>query len=213
MNAQKAVQNSPLSLNTDQIEKKYTSVKAERETLDKVFSLRYRSYIAENYIKPNDTHRFFDAYDYERNCHSYLVYYDMSLMGSMRLCLYNPTENIPVPAMEIFNKELESEIGYDDSFIELNKFVIAPEFQRRGGIVARFNMFKKIGESTLAMGAKKVIIAVRPEHVRFYKHFSFSVVSDAKPYPHLTFKTVLLVCYNLEILKRFIWGKAKRISQ
>lgn len=186
---------------------RYTSVLADGPLRDTVFELRYRAYIAENYIEANATMRFFDEFDHQQNCFSYLAYSGEELLGSIRSCVYRPKESLPIPVMEVFHDELGSEVGYDRSFVEANKFVVSPEFQRRGGIRARFQLYRNIVETAIIEEADRIVVAVRPEHVKFYKMLYFSPISDIKSYPHLKFKTVLLACYNMTALKAFIWSK------
>ncbi len=197
--------------NSLQKPKNYFSIMAKNELLDQVYALRYRAYMAENYIEPNNTERFFDEFDHEANCRSFLTYCGRELVGSIRSCIYDPEDDKDVPVMEIFDRELRREVGYEKPFVEANKFVIAPEFQRRGGIRARFNMYKNIVNTVFEKGADTIVVAVRPSHVKFYKMLFFSQISDAKSYPHLKFKTVLLACYNMNALKDFIWSKTKTV--
>ena len=178
----------------------YTSVKADGRLLDDVCALRYESYIADNYIEPNDTKRFFDEYDHQPNCQSFLTYCNGDVVGTLRACVYQPgSENI-VPAMEIYTPEIQAEIGLDQPFIESNKFVIAPAFQRRGGTRARLGLMKNIVNTAIANKAKTIVTAVRPEHTRFYKYFSFIPISGPKQYPHLKFEAVLMACYDVPAL-------------
>jgi len=119
---------------------RYSSVKANGRLLDDVFSLRYNAYIEDGSIEKNNTQRFFDEYDHLPNCQSFLTYLDEELIGSIRACQYIPNRHEDVPVMEIFKKEIEEAIGLNKSFVESNKFVIAPEFQRKGGMRARFHL-------------------------------------------------------------------------
>ena len=140
---------------------------------------------------------------------SFLTYFGSELVGSIRACLYDPVQDIEIPAMEIFDRELREHVGYDSPFVEANKFVVSPEFQRRGGANARLNIYKNIYLTAIEQGADRMVIAVRAGHVRFYKMLGFRAISDIKRYPHLNFKTVLLACYDLEAVREFIWHKVK----
>ncbi len=112
--------------------------------------------------------------------------------------------------MEVFKEELEAHIGYDSPFVEANKFVIDPSFQQCSCVKVRFNMFRNIVEEAFSLDARSIVIAVRPEHIKFYRMLYFYPVSEEKHYPHLAFKTVLLVCKNLEALKEKVWKKTER---
>ncbi len=186
----------------------YFSIKANNAMLEDVFSVRYRAYVANDSIDANQTKRFFDEYDRMDNCQSYLTYLGNNIVGSIRACTFIPGQNEDIPAMEIFEQEIKDNIGIDKPFVESNKFVVVPEFQRRGGVRARFHLFQNAVSSALEVGADRMITAVRPEHVRFYKIFHCQPISKIKSYPHLKFDTVLLANYDLPKLKEYICSKA-----
>lgn len=185
----------------------YTSVKADGRLLDDVCALRYESYIADNYIEPNDTKRFFDEYDHKPNCQSFLTYCNGDVVGTLRACLYQPGSEHIVPAMDIFYQEIEKEVGLDRPFVESNKFVIAPAFQRRGGTRARLGLMKNIVNTAMSNKAETIVTAVRAEHLRFYKYFSFFPISDEKRYQNLKFETVLVACYDVPALNALVESK------
>ncbi len=187
----------------------YHSVEAKGPMLDRVYSLRYKSYSEENYIEKSSSKKFMDEFDSMPHCHSYLTYYESKLIGSIRSCVFDPSKGLEVPVMGVFEEELRQSVGYDDPFVEANKFVIDPGFQSRGGVKVRFNMFRNIVEEAISEHAKNIVIAVRAEHVKFYKMLYFSPVSEEKSYPHLSFKTVLLVCNDMKSLKARIWSKTQ----
>jgi len=57
------------------------------------------------------------------------------------------------------------------------------------------------------VGAENIIIAVRPEHVKFYRRLFLKPISEAKVYHHVKFKTVLLATSEIERAKDFICSK------
>jgi N-acyl-L-homoserine lactone synthetase len=91
--------------------------------------------------------------------------------------------------------------------MEVNRFVIEPDFQRRGGLQARFRVFERGVDMALETGAKGIIVAVRPEHVKFYRMLYGTPVSESKVYHHVKFKTVLVVCTEIERCKEFLVSK------
>lgn len=185
----------------------YQNVKAYGPLMDLVFSVRYAGYSAKGYIETNASQRFMDEYDDAPNCTSYLMYYQTKLMGSIRSCVYSPERPWTIPAMEVFQKELENYVGLDNTVIEANKFVIHPSFQQRRGVKARASMYRNIIDSALEENAQSVVVAVRPAHVNFYRRFT--PVSDVKSYPHLNFDTILLACHDIESIRDLIWNKSK----
>lgn len=185
----------------------YQSIKAHGPLLDYVFSLRYESYSAEDYIEKNSTRRFMDEFDAAPNCNSFLVYFKKKLIGSIRSCTYHPEKQDRIPVMDVFERELRENVGLDKIMVEANKFVVHPDFQRQGGVTARFSIYRNVIESAIREKAHCLVVAVRPAHVKFYRMFHMQPVSDAKSYPHLNFQTVLMACHDIEATRDFIWSK------
>ena len=188
----------------------YYSIAAKGPMLDRVYSMRYRSYSAENYIEENSSHKFMDEYDAKKNCTSFLTYYESKPIGSIRSCVYQPELQNTVPVMEVFGDELGASIGYGSTFIEANKFVIDPTFQNRGGVRARFSVYENIAQSTILHDAKYLVAGIRTEHIKFYKALHFELASNEKSYPHLSFKTVLVICSDVDAFRNKIFSKTRR---
>jgi N-acyl-L-homoserine lactone synthetase len=185
----------------------YYTVVAKGPMLDRVYSMRYRSYSAENYIEENSSLKFIDDYDGKPNSTCFLLYHQNKAIGSMRVCEYNTIERLKVPVMEVFEEEIRNNIGYNSTFVEINKFVIDPSFQRKGGAEARMLLIASMVEEAVRRGAACMLLAVRPAHVRFYKMLGCQQISDIKSYPHLSFKTVLMACTDIQWSRDFIRSK------
>lgn len=182
----------------------YHSVVAKGPMLDKVYSMRYRSYSAEGYIAENSSLKFIDEYDDKPNSTCFLLYHQDKAVGSMRTCVFDPSERLAVPAMDVFDAEIRNSIGYDSTFTEVNKFVIDPSFQRKGGSEARLLLVGTVIDEAIRRGSSSLLIAVRPAHVRFYRILGSKPISEVKPYPHLSFETVLMACTDLNWSRNFI---------
>lgn len=188
----------------------YYSVIAKGPMLDRVYGMRYRSYSADGYIQENNSHKFIDEYDDKPNSVCFLAYQKTKAIGSMRACVYDPSqEHSMIPVMEVFDEELRNNVGYDNVFVEMNKFVIDPTFQRKGGMHARLMLMGSVLNESIKRNATSVVVAVRTEHIRFYQLFGGKVISDVKSYPHLSFKTVLMVCTELEAADRMLRRKLR----
>jgi N-acyl-L-homoserine lactone synthetase len=194
-------------------ESDYYSVVAKGPMLDRVYSMRYRSYSAEGYIEENSSLKFIDEYDDKPNSTCFLLYHQNKAVGSMRTCVYDSNKRLAVPVMEVFDEEIRNTIGYDSTFVEVNKFVIDPSFQRKGGVEARMLLVGTVVEEAIRRGSSTIVIAVRPAHVRFYKMFGCHQISDAKSYPHLSFKTVLMACTDIQWSRNFIRSKVDVIEK
>ena len=114
---------------------------------------------------------------------------------------------------KIDEKEIKSSIGYSDIFTEPNKFVVDPSFQRNGGLQARFLLLGAAVEEAVQKSASAIVVAVRPEHIKFYEMFGGVLSSEAKSYPHLSFETVLMVCTNVKQCSIFIKRKIERVER
>lgn len=191
----------------------YYSIAAKGPMLDRVYSMRYRSYSAENYIEENSSHKFIDEYDAVPNSTCFLAYHKSKAIGSIRACVFNPKLNLAIPAMEVFEQEIKNSIGYDDIFVEGNKFVIDPNYQRKGGIQARLLLVGTVVQEAIRQNAASILVAVRPAHVKFYQMLGCKVASEAKSYPHLSFKTVLMVCNDIEWSNNFINSKVEVVER
>eukprot|EP01024_Parvocaulis_polyphysoides_P048782 TRINITY_DN46708_c0_g1_i5.p3 TRINITY_DN46708_c0_g1~~TRINITY_DN46708_c0_g1_i5.p3 ORF type:complete len:256 (-),score=7.10 TRINITY_DN46708_c0_g1_i5:633-1400(-) len=189
----------------------YYTERAQGPLLDKVFSMRYRSYSEAGHIDPCVSGKFMDEYDGRPNSKSYLLYGQKKKkkkpVGSIRVCMFDPKESHGVPAMEMYRDEIKKEIGYENRFVEVNRFVIDPRFQRLGGMQARFRIFELGVDKALEAGASCILVAVRPEHVRFYKMLFGRPISESKPYHNVKFNTVLVACTEIEKTKEFISSK------
>lgn len=188
----------------------YYSVVAKGPMLDRVYSMRYRSYSAEGYIEENSSLKFIDEYDNKPNSTCFLAYQKNKTIGSMRACIFDPAnpESI-IPVMEVFDNEIRENVGYDNTLVEMNKFVIDTSFQRKGGIQARLTLMRSVFDESVRRNAKAILVAVRPEHARFYQIFGAKIISDIKSYPHLSFKTLLMVCDDLDLAGNILRSKLR----
>lgn len=191
----------------------YYSVVAKGPMLDRVYGMRYRSYSAEGYIEENSSLKFIDEYDGKPNSTCFLAYHRNNVVGSIRACVYDPQKGLDIPIMECFGKEIGETIGYGDTFLEPNKFVIDPQFQRRGGIQARFLLLGTAVEEAVRQNAKNIVVAVRTEHIKFYQMFGGELASQEKSYPHLNFKTVLMICRDVNKCREFIKSKVDIVEK
>jgi hypothetical protein len=191
----------------------YYNILAKGPMLDRVYSMRYRSYSTEGYIEENSSLKFIDEYDNKPNSTCFLLYNQNKAVGSIRTCVFDPLDRLAIPVMEVFDQEIRNDIGYDSTFVEVNKFVIDPSFQRKGGVEARMQLIGSAVEEVIRRNASSLLLAVRPAHVRFYKMFGCNPISDAKSYPHLSFKTVLMASTDIQWTRNFIRSKVDVVEK
>ncbi len=183
----------------------YSNRLATKQDLETVYKIRYESYRKNGSIGENSDKRFDDEYDTAPNCHSFLTCCDHQEIGSIRACIYSPHKNLPIPIFDVFDTEIEQSIGYQEGMTEINKFVVLPSFQRRGGVLARFMLYKNVVDAAIAHNSSYLIAGVREEHITYNQTlFGFSLASDLRSYPHLNFKVALMVCDDIPQVKHKI---------
>lgn len=189
----------------------YSNREATGPLLDIVFKMRYQSYSEEHFIEQNSSKLFMDEYDGTPNSTSYLTFHNQKAIGSIRGCFYDPDKSFSIPIADVFYDELKEAVGFDRSMMEINKFVIAPHFQRRGGLRARFMLYDNVVSAAVEKKAEFLVAGVREEHIDYNrKMFGFELASDLRSYPHLKFKTALMICTDIESIKQNIDKKLKR---
>lgn len=186
----------------------YVNVEAKGPMLDRVYTMRYKSYSDKDYIEKSVSEKFMDEFDGAPNCRSYLTYQGKKPIGSIRSCLYDPDVDLEIPVMDVFRDELMTEVGRDKTMIEANKFVVDPLFQRRGGVKARYSIYSNIADELVSHRADYLVAGIRTEHIGFYSKLFFKAASDIREYPHLNFKTLLVVCEDVDKFCDKIYSKA-----
>lgn len=189
---------------------KYYSIEARGPMLDRVFDIRYRSYYSGNYIDAKDSMRFMDEYDPMPGSKSFLTYAAGKLIGSIRSCVYKPNVFVRIPIFDVFEREISESVGKEHTLVEANKFVVAPEYQKKGGLRARFSIYRNIADTVIKENASALVAGVREEHIKFYKALHFKPVTDARSYPHLNFKTVLMACRDVNSFCDLIYSKTEQ---
>lgn len=178
----------------------FTNVSAKGRLLDDVCALRYRAYLANNDIEANDTQRYFDEYDHEPHCQSYLAFAEGEIAGSIRSCVYQPYSDLSIPAMELYESDIRRTIALRQRFIETDNLVITPEAQGIGGIQAKLALMQNIVNAAMTIQSSVIITAVRSEYVKHYRALSFKPISDPKAHPKLKYDSTLLACFDITAL-------------
>lgn len=189
----------------------YSNREAIGPLLDTVFKMRYESYSGKQFIETNNSKLFLDEYDGKSNCTSYLTFRKQRAIGSIRGCMYDPSKDLPIPIADVFHNEIQEALGFDKPMMEINKFVIAPHFQRRGGVTARFMIYDNVVSAAIDQNAEYLVAGVREEHIDYNRAmFGFELASDLRSYPHLQFKTALMICPDIASVKQKIDRKLNK---
>ncbi|CAN5345262.1 hypothetical protein BH11PSE4_BH11PSE4_05130 [soil metagenome] len=144
----------------------YRPAKTDEEKED-IYRLRYRAYLKEGAIEPNQYHRNTDRYDEMPNTWVFGVYLEGVLASSIRISVATP--DYPTsPSVDVFSDILPPELALGKVIVDPTKFVANPDlakhfpelpyFTVRLGYVACGHFDADIGLAT-----------VRAEHRAFYR--------------------------------------------
>ena len=165
---------------------------AKRSELDSVYKLRYCAYLSEGAIDGNSSNSFSDKYDKSLQSISHIAKVDNEIIGSIRGCYYDPNRpEIPLPCFEVFNSEIEKEIGLESSIFESCRFVIQPNNKK--AFHTNLALIKTNCILVYAKEYRHTITAVRERHISFYEIMGFEKCSEPKIYPGLKVKMVLMI--------------------
>ncbi len=164
--------------------------------LQEVYALRYRSYLNEGAIQPNQTGRFIDNYDLNRTSLMIGVVNQRGrLVGSIRFAVQPPISHGIMdfrssPEFSVFS-DVVKRLEQDDRPIASGaRFAIEPDNPRRSEIALLLMMAQ--ATAARAAGAKWGIATARGTHLQFYKRFLLmETLCEARKMPNLEY------CYTL----------------
>jgi hypothetical protein len=139
------------------------------EDFANVFRLRYRAYVANNLIEPDDREMSIDQYDLLENCQIFGLYLDGALSASLRI--HRVTPDTPwCPALKSFGDKLIPELENGNSFVDGSRFCVepsrAPELSALPFLTVRFAYMASVHFSSTYN-----ISVVRAEHAAFYRRY------------------------------------------
>lgn len=164
------------------VEYRRARTEAEKEA---IYRLRYRAYLHEGAIAPNDDGRLTDRFDDAPNSWIFGVFVDGQLASSLRISVATPA--MPdTPAVEAFPDLLLPELALGKTIVDPNRFVADP---------LRGVKFPALPYATLRLAyvacahfnADIGTATVRREHQAFYRRvFLHQPLCEPRPYPTLT---------------------------
>lgn len=139
------------------------------EDFAEVFRLRYRAYIANELIEPNQRGMSIDNYDLLENCQIFGLYLDGNLSSSLRI--HRVTADTPwCPAIKSFGEYLKPELEQGNSFVDGSRFCVEPsrdpELSALPFLTVRFAYM-----ASVHFAATYNISVVRSEHAAFYRRY------------------------------------------
>lgn len=162
--------------------------KVDRE---KIFRLRYDSYLNEGAINENASGMFNDAYDDFDNCWMFGVYLENELASSIRCHVISP-ENRKGPALDVFPDIVGPMIEKGQTVVDPTRFVADLDAAAK---------YPELPFLTLRVAcmvydyyeADYCLATVRKEHAAFYRRvFNAEILCEPRPYPTLKAPICLL---------------------
>ncbi|HMN71732.1 MAG TPA: hypothetical protein PKA55_07670 [Rhodoblastus sp.] len=159
---------------------------------DAVFGLRYRGYLLDGGIGPNERERFSDPWDDADNAVVAGMYFGDRLASSVRFHM-NDRPSARMPAMDTFGDVLEPYLASGKLIIDPTRFVIEPDFARMGPDLP-FLTLRMISMAAEHFNAGYVLATVRAEHVVMYRRvIGHQPISEPRAYPMLARKIVCMI--------------------
>jgi N-acyl-L-homoserine lactone synthetase len=155
---------------------------AEKEA---IYRLRYRAYLKEGAIEPNETRMLRDAFDEQPNVCSIAMRYDDHLVGAIRINMISRNERRSSAGVT-FPDLLAPYLDAGEFICDPNRFVAEPAIADRipelPYLVSRMAII-----SALHFGARYGLATPRAEHYAFYRRVLLAqTLSTPVMYPGLT---------------------------
>lgn len=162
------------------------------EDRDAIFGLRYRGYLLDGGIGPNESERFQDPWDDAPNAVIAGMYFGGRLASSVRFHM-NDTPTARMPAMDTFPDALAPYLASGKLIVDPTRFVIEPDFARMGPDLP-FLTLRMISMAAEHFKADYILATVRAEHVVMYRRvIGHKAISEPRVYPMLARKIVCMI--------------------
>jgi len=171
---------------------------------DAIYRLRYRAYLNEGAIEPNDSHKVTDKFDDLPNSWIFGVYYEGELTSSIRISVASAGHR-QTPSMDVFPELLQPMLDQGQVVVDPTRFVAEPE---------RANRFVELPYLTLRLAyvaceyfrADVGLASVRAEHQAFYRRVFLNSISPPRNYPGLT-KPIGLMAIDFPALRDKLFAR------
>jgi N-acyl-L-homoserine lactone synthetase len=156
----------------------------EPQDRDEIFRLRYRAYLREKTILPNDTSRFTDAYDSMDNCWIFGLWEGERILSSVRLHVISKASRHG-PALDVFPDLVSPMVERGMVLIDPTRFV-ADELAQQEYAALPYLTLRAACMASEYFGADYCLATVRREHCAFYRRvFEAEQLCEPRPYPTL----------------------------
>ena len=169
-------------------------LKSEDDVAD-AMRLRYRAYSSMGYGVERDDGEYRDAFDALASTILLGAYDGGRLVGCVRLCLCQPWQSLAtLPCGAYYPALKDVKASVRGSLIEISRLSIEPQLNNTSYRTTLYGfMVRAAYTAARAAGASMILIATRPDWVRFYKYMlAFEQIGEPEFYPPGDFKITLL---------------------
>jgi hypothetical protein len=158
---------------------------ADREDMEDIYRLRYRSYLAADMIKANALRMVEDEFDDLPNTYCYGVYYYDNLVSTVRL--HHVTSALPYsPSVKVFGDILEPRLAAGESFVDPSRFAVDTQWSANLRVFPHITLRLAL-ISTYFFQPTSCLTAIKEEHAAFYRRmFLATPLVRGRVYPGLT---------------------------
>jgi hypothetical protein len=164
----------------DKVEYRLAETEAERAA---IYRLRYRAYLKEGAIDPNNLGMVFDRYDSLPNSWVFGVFFEGKLASSLRITVASP-EHPACPSMDVFPDFLQPWLTSGKVIVDPTRFVADPDCANRVPELAYLTL-RMAYVACEHFGANIGLASVRAEHQAFYRRVFMSAICAPRNYPGL----------------------------
>ena len=174
------------------------------EELEDLYRLRYRCYLKEQAIAPNEMGMMSDAFDGTPNCINVAVEMDGDMLAAVRLHLVTPLCPLS-PTLSVF-PELEESVGQGMTVLDPTRFIVDPSARKRR-VPLHFLTLRVPMLAAMFYSVDLALAPVRPEHAAFYsRYLGYETRIAPRPFLGLQKPLQLMVAdfeaHRAEVLKR-----------
>jgi hypothetical protein len=163
-----------------------------REDWESVRTLRFDALRARGEIPGDAEGSHGDGHDAALNAATFLLERNGRPVGSTRSSVSSASRRWPLPAMEVFAREIESTLGPDATVVEASLTVVDPA-SALDPKIALFHLFKAHMLHCAVENADWLVAAVRDSQMGFYRRmFNMEILTGAEMLPGLASPRVLM---------------------
>jgi hypothetical protein len=165
---------------------------ASREDWARIRTLRYESLAGRGDILPAEERCHADSHDIALNSSTFLLTRNGRAIGSTRSSVSAPNRRWTLPAMEVFNREIQAAIGLESTVVEASLMVVDPATS----IDRRIVVFHLLKAHMLHCGAECAdwfLTSVRDTEIGFYRRvLDMEILSGPESCPGMAAPRVLM---------------------